>query len=146
MAERCAVVGIGQTKHDTKRVDVSLPGLLREAAGRAFEDAAVSWRDVADRYPRGSDDHDALRVVIEHWELIAALTLAGAIDEALLFTSTGEHLTVWSKLQPWLEDARAELGDPAFLDGFELLVRRHAEWLRRTPPLLARAAERRSGS
>ena len=46
MAERCAVVGIGQTKHDTKRTDVSLPGLLREAVGRAFEDAAVSWRDI----------------------------------------------------------------------------------------------------
>ena len=31
MAERCAVIGIGQTKHDVKRTDVSLPGLLREA-------------------------------------------------------------------------------------------------------------------
>jgi acetyl-CoA C-acetyltransferase len=46
MAERCAVVGIGQTKHDTMRIDVSLPGLLREAVGRAFEDAGVTWRDI----------------------------------------------------------------------------------------------------
>jgi acetyl-CoA C-acetyltransferase len=46
MAERCAVIGIGQTKHDVKRTDVSLPGLLREAVGRAFEDAGVSWRDI----------------------------------------------------------------------------------------------------
>lgn len=116
------------------------------SAARWFERefAAVSWGDVEDRYPAGSDDHDALRLVIEHWELVAALTLSGAIDEALLFTSTGEHLTIWSKLQPWLEDARAELGDPAFLDGLELLVRRHADWLRCSPPRIARAAERRS--
>ena len=46
MANPCAVVGIGQTKHDTKRVDVSLPGLLREAVDRAFADASVGWRDI----------------------------------------------------------------------------------------------------
>ena len=118
------------------------------SAARWFERefAAVTWSDIEDRYPPGSDNHDALRVVLEHWELVAALTLAGSIDETLLFTSTGEHLTVWSKLQPWLEDARATLGDPTFLDGFELLVRRHAEWMRRTPPRLARSADRRSPS
>lgn len=46
MAERCGVVGIGQTKHDAKREDVSMPGLLREAAGRALEDAELDWKDV----------------------------------------------------------------------------------------------------
>jgi acetyl-CoA C-acetyltransferase len=46
MAERCAIVGIGQTKHDTMRIDVSLPGLLREAVGRAFADAGVTWGDI----------------------------------------------------------------------------------------------------
>lgn len=46
MAERCAVVGIGQTKHARARDDVSLAGLLREAAIRALEDAEMTWRDV----------------------------------------------------------------------------------------------------
>jgi acetyl-CoA C-acetyltransferase len=46
MAERCAIVGIGQTKYDTMRIDVSLPGLLREAVGKAFADAQVSWSDI----------------------------------------------------------------------------------------------------
>jgi acetyl-CoA C-acetyltransferase len=46
MAELCGVIGIGQTKHDAKRIDVSMPGLLREAAGRALEDAELSWRDI----------------------------------------------------------------------------------------------------
>jgi len=32
MAIRCGVVGIGQTKYDAKRIDVSMPGLVREAA------------------------------------------------------------------------------------------------------------------
>ena len=44
MAERCAVIGVGQTKHDAKRIDVSQVGLVREAALRALEDAGMTWR------------------------------------------------------------------------------------------------------
>jgi len=46
MAERCAVIGVGQTKHAAKREDVSIAGLVREAAERALEDAAMDWADI----------------------------------------------------------------------------------------------------
>ncbi len=46
MAERCAVVGVGQTHHAKVREDVSLAGLLREAAQRALDDAEMRWRDI----------------------------------------------------------------------------------------------------
>ncbi|HWL64936.1 MAG TPA: thiolase domain-containing protein [Actinomycetota bacterium] len=46
MAERCAVLGIGQTKHDGEREDVSIAGLVREAAIRALEDAQLDWADI----------------------------------------------------------------------------------------------------
>ena len=46
MAIRCGVVGIGQTKYDAKRIDVSMPGLVREAALRALEDADLSFADI----------------------------------------------------------------------------------------------------
>ncbi len=41
-----AVVGIGQTKHQATRGDVSMAGLVREAATRALEDAEVTWTDI----------------------------------------------------------------------------------------------------
>ena len=44
--ERCAVVGIGQTKYASTRGDVSLAGLVREAAYRALEDAEMTWSDI----------------------------------------------------------------------------------------------------
>jgi acetyl-CoA C-acetyltransferase len=44
--ERCAVVGIGQTKHDTAREDKSIAGLVREAAVRALDDANMDWADI----------------------------------------------------------------------------------------------------
>ena len=46
MAELCGVIGIGQTKYDAKRIDVSMPGLLREAALRALEDADLTFADI----------------------------------------------------------------------------------------------------
>ena len=46
MAELCGVVGIGQTKYDARRIDVSMPGLLREAALRALEDAELTFADI----------------------------------------------------------------------------------------------------
>src|SRR3954451_3391285 len=46
MAERCAVVGVGQTHYKKRRDDVSIPGLLREAATRALEDAECTWADI----------------------------------------------------------------------------------------------------
>jgi acetyl-CoA C-acetyltransferase len=46
LMERCAVVGVGQTKHASKRGDVSMAGLVREAAKRALEDASMDWPDV----------------------------------------------------------------------------------------------------
>ncbi|MGI8936690.1 MAG: thiolase domain-containing protein [Iamia sp.] len=44
--ERVAVVGIGQTKHEATRGDVSMVGLVREAAQRALDDAQMTWTDI----------------------------------------------------------------------------------------------------
>jgi len=46
MAERCAVIGIGQTHHTARRDDVSIAGLVREAAERALADAGLDWADI----------------------------------------------------------------------------------------------------
>mgnify|MGYP003422893111 CR=1 FL=1 len=43
---RVAVVGIGQTKHDSIRKDVSMAGLVREAAERALVNAEMTWKDI----------------------------------------------------------------------------------------------------
>jgi acetyl-CoA C-acetyltransferase len=44
--ERVAIVGTGQTKHAPTRGDVSMAGLVREAATRALADAEMSWADI----------------------------------------------------------------------------------------------------
>ena len=46
MGNRVAVVGVGQTKHKSKHKDVSIAGLVRQAAERALEDAGCTWKDI----------------------------------------------------------------------------------------------------
>ncbi len=41
-----AVIGIGQTKYAAKRDDLSMPGLVREAALRALDDAGLTFNDI----------------------------------------------------------------------------------------------------
>ena len=46
MAELCAVIGVGQTVAKSKREDVSIAGLVREAALAALEDAGLGFADI----------------------------------------------------------------------------------------------------
>ena len=43
---RVAVVGVGQTAHRTARKDVSMAGLVREAAQEALDDAGMTYADI----------------------------------------------------------------------------------------------------
>ena len=46
MKQPAAVLGVGQTRHRSKRTDVSIAGLCREAVDRALEDARLEQADV----------------------------------------------------------------------------------------------------
>jgi acetyl-CoA C-acetyltransferase len=43
---RAAVLGTGQTEHRTRRIDVSMAGLCREAIDRALADAGTDWSQI----------------------------------------------------------------------------------------------------
>ena len=67
MAERCAVIGVGETVAKSKREDVSIAGLVREAAVAALEDAGLTFADIdavgrrqGARHVRGRHDARAL--------------------------------------------------------------------------------------
>jgi acetyl-CoA C-acetyltransferase len=45
-ADRVAVIGVGQTQHQATRGDVSIAGLVREAARQALDDAGMTWSDI----------------------------------------------------------------------------------------------------
>src|SRR5215468_5144744 len=46
MKQQAAVLGVGQTRHRSRRADVSMAGLCREAVDRALEDAGLDINDI----------------------------------------------------------------------------------------------------
>ena len=47
MSERCAVIGVGQTKHKAKRDDISIAGLVRDLTTVLRRAARTSLRRAA---------------------------------------------------------------------------------------------------
>jgi hypothetical protein len=62
-----------------------------------------------------------LRMVTSYWEMAAALVNHGAIDINLFNDTNGEHIAVFSKLEPFLGELRATYG-AQFLAGLEKLI------------------------
>jgi len=62
-----------------------------------------------------------LRMVITYWETAAALVNHGAISLELFSDSNGEHIGVFSKIEPLLGEIRKQFG-PQFAASFEKLI------------------------
>lgn len=68
-----------------------------------------------------SEHSGHLRMVISYWDMAAALVNSGAISVGLFSDTNGEHLSVFSKMEPFLGELRAGVG-PQFLANLEKLV------------------------
>lgn len=68
-----------------------------------------------------SEHSGHMRMVISYWEMTAALVNHGAISLDLFNDTNGEHIGVFSKLEPLLPEIRAAYG-PQFLASLEKLI------------------------
>jgi hypothetical protein len=64
-----------------------------------------------------------LRMVVSYWEMAASLVNNGAIDEQMFNDANGEHIFVFAKIEPILEDLRTFLNAPEAFSHFEKLIR-----------------------
>jgi hypothetical protein len=65
-----------------------------------------------------------LRMVISYWDMAASLVNSGAIDEQMFNDANGEHLFIFAKIEPILEELRQQWNQPDMLKHFETIVRR----------------------
>jgi hypothetical protein len=64
------------------------------------------------------------RMVTSYWEMAASFVNNGAIDEQMFNEANGEHVVVFSKIQPHLAELREIMGNPNILAHLEKLVMR----------------------
>jgi hypothetical protein len=68
-----------------------------------------------------SEHSGHLRMVMTYWDMAAALVNHGAISIDLFNDTNGEHLGVFSKMEPLLNEIRAAFG-PRYLANLEKLI------------------------
>ena len=105
-----------------KLYDLRREATMREARNWLFTFNPTSVQDVIDVLLGEHSGH--YRMVISYWDMAAALVNHGAIDEQLFNEANGEHLFVYSKIEPVLEEVRTMFGNPDFLRNLETLVKR----------------------
>jgi hypothetical protein len=113
------------SKHEEADLILKLYELRREATMRKARD----WYFL-EFNPESMDDINAalygehsgyLRMVMTYWDMAAALVNHGAIGIELFNETNGEHISVFSKIEPFLGEARALFG-PQYLANLEKLI------------------------
>ena len=62
------------------------------------------------------------RMVTSYWDMAASMVKHGAIDEEMFADAHGEHIIVFSKIEPFLAELRETMGSPKMFSNLETLV------------------------
>ena len=81
--------------------------LMRTArAWFVSEFAPQSGRDIVKLMLSGQEHSAYYRMVASYWESTASLVNNGGVDETLFLDANTEHVIVFAKLQPFIEEIR----------------------------------------
>ena len=105
-----------------KLYDLRRETVMREARNWWFTFNPTSVQDVMTTM---MGEHSGyMRMVLSYWDMACAMVLTGAIDEELFNTTNGEHLVVYMKIEPVLQDLRAMFDNQDFAKSLETVVKR----------------------
>jgi hypothetical protein len=61
-------------------------------------------------------------MVTTYWEMAASFVNHGAIDEEMFNDANGEHIVIFAKIEPFLDELREMTGSPKYLKNLETLI------------------------
>lgn len=102
-----------------KLYDLRREEVMREARNWFF---AFNPESIEDIQRAGMGEHSAYyRMVTTYWDMACSFVNHGAIDAEMFNDTNGEHVLVFAKLQPFLEQLRASLS-PKYMQHLEQTV------------------------
>lgn len=117
-------------KHDDVALILKLYELRREEGIRR----ARKWyftefdpqtaTDVVKIFTSGHDGSANYRMITSYWDMASSFVNNGGIDEKMFLDANGEHVAVFCKLEPFIEEVRQTIGLPDYLRQLENLVKR----------------------
>jgi len=126
--------------HHDADLALKLYDLRREAVMRASRTAIVStflpasWEDLLAVTKPDHPLNAPFRQVATYWEMVYSMARHGVMHGEFMMESSGEGLLLFTRIEPWLEQYRAQVGNP--------LAFRNAEWVAKETELGRLIAER----
>jgi len=105
-----------------KLYDLRREKVMREARDWWFTFNPTNIQDVMSTMMGEHSGH--MRMVLSYWDMACAMVVSGAIDEDLFNQTNGEHMLVFMKIQPVLQDLRTMFDNPEFAKSLETVVTR----------------------
>ena len=130
-----------------KLYDLRREAVMREARNWFFSFNPESFEDLQREIMGEHSAH--LRMVTTYWDMACSFVNHGAIDAEMFNDANGEQVFVFAKLQPFLDEIRANNGNPAAFRNLEqaVLAMPHAEErLARVREMAKRVAESRAAA
>ena len=122
-----------------KLYDLRRETTMREARNWLFTFNPTSIQDVMTTLMGDHSGH--FRMVVTYWDMACALVNNGAIDETLFNQTNGEHIFVYMKIEPVLQELRTMFDNPDFCKNLETLVKRMPNIEERLPAMRERMAK-----
>jgi len=114
-------------KHDDADLILKLYDLRREKVMREARDWWFTFNptNIQEVMATMMGDHSGhMRMVLSYWDMACAMVVSGAIDEELFNTTNGEHMLVYMKIEPVLQELRTMFDNQDFAKSLETVVKR----------------------
>jgi hypothetical protein len=129
-----------------KLYDLRRESVMREARSWFFTFSPESIEDIQ---RAGMGEHSAYyRMVTSYWDMACSFVNHGAIDPEMFNDANGEHVVVYAKIQPFLEQLRATVS-PTYMQHIEKVVvamPNIEERIKRMREMISRMAQARAAA
>lgn len=84
--------------------------------------------DIINLYREGERASANFRMVVSYWDMAASLVLNGGIDEKLFLSANTEHIFVYAKIEPFINEVREIFREPDFFANLEKLCKKMPDY------------------
>lgn len=102
----------------------------------------LTFDELIERYPRGSEDYELFGAMMIFWETIGSLMKHGLLNEELAF-DTFLDAPPWKKVEAAILSLRKEKGKALEGENLEFAYRRSLKWMERSLPRAGGKSTRR---
>lgn len=116
----------------TKQLDVDIilklyelrrdPAMREARAWYVAEFNPQSAADIARLMVGGFESSARYRMVTSYWDMAASFVNNGGLDEKLFLEANTEHMVIFAKIEPFINEVRELFSEPDYLIHLERLV------------------------